>query len=138
MDVFHGTQISSAKIIIGPPQNIDVSKGRGELGRGFYAGSEPYMAASWARGRYQEKAVVLRISLSEDYLTLSVEIVRRARYLRTHWELLIRSNQTRSFMYGKDVVIAPFAKFDITHQYKFESPKAQNLLNRSIIKEMPI
>jgi hypothetical protein len=138
MDVYHGTSLSSAKDILGPPSDIDVTKGRGELGRGFYAGSEPYMAASWARGRYKEKAAVLKISLSDEYLSLSVKIVRRASYLITHWNTLIRTKQTTTYLYGKDVVLAPFAKFDLTHQYKFESYKAESLLNRSKIKQMPL
>lgn len=38
MKVFHGTSDIAAVLIAGPPSGVDVTKGGGELGRGFYAG----------------------------------------------------------------------------------------------------
>jgi len=137
MEIYHGTEIVSAADILGPPSNIDVSLGRGELGCGFYAGSEPSMAASLARGRYKENAAVIQITLDKtEYLKLSFEIVKNRQLLKKHWTLLFKRHETTTFKYGKDVVVAPFATFDFSHQYKFESDKAQNLLNNSSLLQV--
>lgn len=137
MEVYHGTESTAATNILGPPNNIDVSLGRGELGRGFYAGGEPSMAAALARGKHKENAAVLQITLDiKEYMKLSHEVVKYRRYLKKHWNLLVKNHETTTFKYGKDVVIAPFATFDISHQYKFESGKAQDLLNNSIITQV--
>lgn len=137
MEVYHGTDVSSAKIIFGPSQGIDVSLGRGELGQGFYTGTEPFMAATLARGRYEENAVVIQISLNlSEYLKLTSVIVKKQHVLKKHWDLLKKNHETKTFKYGKDVVVAPFATFDIAIQYKFETLKAQDLLNSSPIIQL--
>lgn len=133
MDLFHGTQSDGADNIIGPPQNCDVSKGRGELGQGFYLGSEPAMAAALARGR-GGSAAILHFSISfRDFVSLKSTHIKTKASLKVQWDAMRKEKTTTTFKFGVDVVVAPFATFDYAIQYKFESLAAQNVLNNAII-----
>ncbi|MFC0519005.1 hypothetical protein ACFFGT_32630 [Mucilaginibacter angelicae] len=137
MEIYHGTNSTHATEILGPPHSIDVTKGRGELGQGFYLGTEPLMAAMLAKGRYDKAASVLKISVDEPKLMLlSSKILKTSGLVRQHWNMLIQQNTTASHKFGVDVVVAPFATFSFAHQYKFESKKAEDLLNNSLMAQI--
>jgi len=128
---FHGTDDISASIIIGPPSNVDVTRGRGELGQGFYTGSSISLAAIWAYGRHQEKGVVVEFGIPRSELVkLDCMAFKRRSKLVELWQDLRGKKTTTTHKFGVDYVIAPFATVEeIGHQYKFESEKSQTVLN---------
>ena len=138
MNLYHGTNHSSASSIIGPPQNIDVTVGGGELGRGFYTSEHPSLAASLATGRhgYANRAV---IEISMDvvlYLQLRFKTIHRQKIVHRLWQTLHRRKETHSHLLHCDIVVAPFATIDFSEQQKFESAQAETLLNSSTIRRV--
>ena len=131
MIVFHGTSAAAAARIVGPPLSVDVTRGRGELGRGFYAGDSISLAVSWAKGRFgksQGKSIQIEVDNSA-YAALNVLSIGRRRYVWWLWKYLALKSRTATHLFGYDAVCAPFAALDMSLQIKFESAAAQNVLN---------
>lgn len=137
MVVYHGTEQASASAMIGPPGKIDVTKGRGELGRGFYVGSEIALSAALARGRHKANPSVLKLTIEDEaFLRLDILSLNRVERVFQLWRRLVAERRTTTHLFGVDVVAAPFATIDYAHQYKFETLRAQQLLNHSDIKKI--
>jgi hypothetical protein len=133
MITFHGTDTNSANNIVGPPSNIDVTKGGGELGRGFYLGENVSLAKAIAVGKHgQANASVIKFDIDDsDYVKLNVRNVHRRRVVYQLWQSLIKNSKQYLHLFNVDVVCAPFATIDFSYQYKFESTNAQNTLNNA-------
>jgi hypothetical protein len=137
MVAYHGTDIASANHIIGPPSNIDVTRGGGELGRGFYLGESVALAAALSRGKFGMDGVVLKFEINETaYAQLNTRVINRRVNVYEFWRCLINRGLTRQHLYNVDVVCAPFATIDISIQYKFESQNAQATLNNNSTKHI--
>lgn len=134
MIVFHGTNKSSAQTIVGPPPNVDVTKG--ELGRGFYVGENISLAKTLAVGKYgtTNEAVVEFDIDNSKFVGLNVKTISKREKTRRLWRNLIRRGRSHTHLFNVDVVCAPFATIDFSYQYKFESIAAQNVLNSSPTK----
>lgn len=128
MKVFHGTSTANATAIV---SKIEVKKGGGELGCGFYAGENIALAAAWAQGRFGVKdAKVVEIDVpNSDFVLLSIKQIGHVRRLLQLWRSLQRKRKTKSYLFGFDVVVAPFATISFSNQYKFESSNAEMMLN---------
>ena len=128
---YHGTNKTSAEIIIGPPPGVDVNVGKGELGKGFYTGSSIAIAAIWAQNRFREEGVVIKFDIPEErFVRLKGKIVKTQIEVVDNWDKLKTNGEVRSFEFGHDYIIAPFATIEhIGNQYKFESKKAEDELN---------
>jgi hypothetical protein len=137
MITYHGTDIASANHIIGPPSNIDVARGGGELGRGFYLGEHVALAAALSRGKFGLDGVVLKFEIDETaYAQLNTRVINRRVNVYSFWKCLIIRGLTRKHLYNVDVVCAPFATIDFSFQYKFESQNAQATLNNHSTKQI--
>ncbi len=130
---FHGTSISNANKIVGSPNKVDVSLGRGELGQGFYTGTSIALAAIWAQSRHRSNSAVIKFELSEsDFVKLSGHVIKKRKCLKKIWNDLIKQKKTLTHKFGFDYIISPFATVEETgSQLKFESKKAENVLNNS-------
>lgn len=75
MQLFHGTDSTAASAIAGPPQAVNISKGGGELGQGFYAGDSLSLAVAWANGHHgMGRAKILEIDIdNSSYAGLNIE-----------------------------------------------------------------
>jgi hypothetical protein len=134
MGLYHGTNRQGAEAIV---TRVDVSLGGGELGQGFYTGNSLHHALALAIGRYGSNKAVVKLDISEPaYLTLIPLTISRRKYVFQNWRSYIKRRETQTHHYGYDVIAAPFATFDIYVQYKFESMKAENVLNNQTIKTM--
>lgn len=132
MIAYHGTNINSANNIVGPPPNIDVTRGGGELGQGFYVGDNIALAVSLAKGRHNANAAVIKFEIDDhQYVQLNTKILGRRHYVWSQWRSIVRSRLANSYLFNVDVICAPFATLDFSHQYKFESIAAQTVLNNS-------
>jgi len=140
MKYYHGTNKKHDQEIIGPPPQIDVSKGRGELGQGFYVTSEPWIAKSWAVGKHGiSDASVIEISFEGkeiEVMQMNSHILATQNDVIGNWIGLERTKRTKTFKFGKDIIDAPFATLDSARQYKFESKNAERILNNAIIKKI--
>lgn len=137
MIAYHGTDRTSANNIVGPPSNIDVTKGGGELGRGFYVGESIALAASLSRGKFGAKGVVIKFDIDDSsYVRLNTKFLNRRQYVHRLWQNLIRRTRALHHLFYVDVVCAPFATIDFSYQYKFESQDAQDTLNNNSTKQI--
>lgn len=134
MTSYHGTSINSANNIVGPPSNIDVTRGGGELGRGFYVGENISLAKGIAIGKHgQANAAVIKFDINDaDYVRLNVRNIHRRQFVNQLWQILNTAGQKYLYLFNVDVVCAPFATIDFSYQYKFESANAQTILNNSV------
>ncbi len=128
---FHGTNKENAAKIVGPPSSVDVNIGKGELGKGFYTGSSIALAAIWAQLRYDSEAVVVEFDIpKERFVQLKGLSIKTQIEVKNTWETLKQNNETTSFTFGHDYIVAPLATIEeLGYQFKFESKKAEDILN---------
>lgn len=137
MIAYHGTDRTSANNIVGPPPNIDVTRGGGELGRGFYVGENIALAASLSKGKYGVNGVVIKFDIDDaSYIQLNTKVLNRRQYIYRLWQSLLTRSRAFKHLFNVDVICAPFATIDFSYQYKFESRNAQNALNQNSIKQI--
>ena len=131
MKLFHGTNKSSAIRIIGPPTKIDVTKGGGELGRGFYLTDNVALAASLSKGKFATDGVVIEsVIKNKHFVKLDILVLKKRKSIYKIWKKLYAKKTSRNHIFNVDVVSAPFATIDFAFQLKFESKKAENILNK--------
>ena len=135
MVVFHGTdQISANKIL---NEKIDVTKGGGELGRGFYVGENVSLVASRAKGKNQNDFAVIEFNVdNSEYIRLNIKNIGRRELVYKQWQSFFKRNITRTFLSGFDVICAPYATFDFSNQFKFESKAGEDVINNADKKEI--
>lgn len=130
MRYYHGTSSHNAAIL--SRGTVDVTRGGGELGRGFYTGGFLHEAKAWAFhvSDSKQRNVVAFDTEDVEVEALDIEILdhRAASLRRFH---IKQKEKTRSYLFGKDMVWAPIVGSDRVSgdQYKWESAKASDLLN---------
>jgi len=134
MVTYHGTDHLSANAII---SNVDVTRGGGELGRGFYVGENIALAASLAKGKYGSNGKIIKFDIDDsEYVKLNTKILNRRQYVYRLWQSLLRRKKAFKHLVNVDVVCAPFATIDFSCQYKFESKSAENVINNHSTKNI--
>jgi hypothetical protein len=130
---YHGTNKKDAEKIVEHPSQLDISLGKGELGKGFYTGNSIAMAAIWAQSRHQTEAVVIKFDVPEEnFVQLKGFVVKTQAEVKDLWQILKSKGYTNSHEFGYDYIIAPFATIEHTcNQFKFESKKAEEELKNS-------
>lgn len=109
---------------------MDVTQGGGELGRGFYMGESLALAISWAKGKHGLQSCVVEADIDDsEYVKLNIKTLNHAAVLNT-WAQLRYNGTERSYLFNVDVVYGPLATYPHTAQHKFESARAQNVLNQ--------
>jgi hypothetical protein len=129
MEQFHGTNISNASAI--SSGLIDVTKGGGELGQGFYTGDLVYEAFTWAWHQYKQDKAVVKFNLNDEELLALDPLCLKTHETKLHRENIRKSRKTRTFKFFKNVIWAPVVGKNIHNfnQFKYESTKAQDYLN---------
>ena len=129
MDCYHGTNKPTAQSLV--DGEIDVTKGGGELGIGFYAGEYLWVAKSWAANRFKHDAAVVKLEVPDsDYFGLEPLLLSRTDALKQR-NAIKSASTTRTHKFNVNVVWSPIVgstRVD-ADQHKFESLTAQNLLN---------
>ena len=130
MKVFHGTRKDWAQSMKNQRSGISVDRGGGELGRGFYAGENIALAASYSQGKYGKDGKVLEIEIEDSkFASLSVHSIKRQRRVYKKWKRLLKRKQSHTYKFNFDVIVAPFATINFACQYKFESENSEKVLN---------
>ena len=107
---------------------IDVTRGSGEFGRGFYCHQKEARAWILVLNRYQQPAV-LRLDIEDGPyhgLTITILSVQQARRLRQTIRSVADPN---NYLVGRDVVVGPIEINPRVIQDKFETPASQAVLN---------
>lgn len=108
MKRYHGTDEDSAQLIMGG--RIDVERGGGELGQGFYVGNLAHQAFAWAyrKGkRFGGRYGVIQFNIDDRafYLLQRLNLKRSQAAAK---RLQMRNEGTqRTYIFGVDAVIAP-------------------------------
>ena len=133
MNCYHGTKKTVAISIVAGA--IDVSKGGGELGMGFYTGEYLWVAKAWARNRHKHDAAVVELSVPEDeYFKLEPLLLSRTDALSERNRIKAAAT-TRTHTFNANVVWSPIVgttRVD-ADQHKFESKASEALLNSATI-----
>ncbi len=129
-DYFHGTKQPFANTIVGGA--VDVARGTGEFGVGFYTQQRVTDAWHWAYGRWKKKedepAVVVVSIAAADVSALKMKGPldhKKSDKLRQSAEKAGKSK----YVAGVDVVVGTIKDRPMKKQEKFESATAQALLN---------
>jgi hypothetical protein len=129
-DYFHGTNLQFANTIVSGA--IDVTKGSGEFGVGFYTQQRVTDAWLWAIGRWKKKgdkpAVAVVSIAAMEFATLKLK--GPLDHEKSDELRLAADKQGKSkYLVGTDVVVGTIKGRPKKQQEKFESATAQALLN---------
>lgn len=127
---YHGTRLADAVAMAGPPGTIDVTRGGGEFGRGFYTQSSRSNALTWAQNRFGAQfPCVLAVDLEDGiYASLRKRRLSHQQAARLTQQLR-RHRKTKTHLVGVDVVVGPLSGSQQIEQQKFESANSQAVLN---------
>jgi hypothetical protein len=110
---------------------IDVTRGGGEFGRGFYTQKSQANSLAWAinRFRFADLPCVLQLDVQDQpYLAMKIKSLNLKDAKKV--TLKLRSNgTTKTYLHGGDVVVGPLNLNSKKEQQKFESNRGQSLLN---------
>ncbi len=129
MKLYHGTNKQFTQALSNSSDFIDVSKGRGELGQGFYLHDRIGLVKMWAFSKFNTQSSVIEFEIDDfEYSDLNIHIIKKA-------EIVIEIYKTdQRKLFDCDVVEGPFMNIESRIQYKFESRKGEVLLNKSITR----
>ncbi|GEM_PF-6377631 len=131
---YHGTRRSDAVAMAGLPGGagtIDVLLGGGEFGRGFYGQDSKANALTWAQNRFghAQNPSILQLELDDQaFRGLTVRQLTAKQAWKLSQKIYAKGTQ-KTHREGVDVVVGLLNGSAWVEQQKFESPKAQTLLN---------
>ncbi len=129
MSGYHGTKNTIAQEL--SQGKIDVAKGGGELGQGFYLSDALYVAKAWAMNKYGSNSV-LQIIMDENYFYGFDILALNYKDAMVYKRNIRRRKQTRTYKFFKDMVWSPIlgkSNLSKNDQYKWESKISENFLN---------
>ncbi len=130
--VYHGTSRAYAKTMAANPGAINVRKGRGEFGRGFYTQDSISNASRRGYLLYGKGKAAVVVLAIEDSAFHALRFMRLT--INTAQKLnakLRRLKATRSYVTVHDAIIGPLVNQPKIMQQKFQSVAAEMLLNGS-------
>lgn len=129
--VYHGTSRAFALAMAGTPPNgtIDVTRGRGEFGRGFYTQDSIGNAARRGYLIYGSNGSLLTLEIDDHhYHALNIERLTLNRAQKLNAQLRASGTQDL-YMTKDDVIVGPLVNQPKFEQQKFQTGAAQTLLN---------
>lgn len=130
--LYHGTTITSANDILGPPKNISVDiQGKkrikkSELGKGFYTTDIDAIARAWAFSKGGEGAVI-RLDIDQGrFMKLDGKQLWNSPAVKKVWNNSLDPLPEHK---NYDYLFGPFATGEMGIQYNFISDNAKQLLN---------
>jgi hypothetical protein len=133
MEQYHGTNKNFAiNIATG---RIDVNRGGGELGKGFYTGDLAHLAFALAWHNYgKDKAVVTFSIGDDDFLNLSPHCLSFSATSKLRKKIKMR-RETRTFILNVNAIWAPVVgkRLNNFNQIKYESQVSEDFMNSSLV-----
>ncbi|HIQ43945.1 MAG TPA: DUF3990 domain-containing protein [Pseudomonas oleovorans] len=129
---YHGTSDSSANDLL--EGRIDISKGGGELGQGFYLGTALHVAKAWAKQMHDCETVIEFQIDDNDFWNFDIQSLNEIEVIE-HRSTIRARGETRSFKFNKDIVWGPIVGGPKVYsdQHKWESPNGERFLNSSSV-----
>ena len=129
--LYHGTSRAFATAMAASPGTIDVlTRGSGELGRGFYTQDSIANAFRRAYARWGQQGAVLVLTVDDsEYHTLTFKRMT----LNSAQKLFAKlrgAKKEKTFATMHDVLEGPLVYQPQIRQQKFQTSKAQDLLNQ--------
>ena len=128
---YHGTSRTFATAMAGTATagGIDVTRGRGEFGRGFYSQDSSSNAARRGQTRYGNSSAVLSLTIDDqEYHALNV--LRLTLNMAQKLNSQLRANNTQdTYTTANDAIVGPLVYQPRIEQQKFQTTNAQTLLN---------
>ena len=130
--VYHGTSRAFATAMAGTAAaggTVDVTRGRGEFGRGFYTQDSSGNAARRGQTLYGNNSAVLVLTIDDDeYYALNLQrlTLNMAQMLNAR---LRGQGRQHTYTTVHDAIVGPLVNQPRIEQQKFQSPNAQILLN---------
>ena len=135
MKRYHGTDEDSAQLIMGG--RIDVERGRGELGQGFYVGNLAHQAFAWAyhKGKRLGRGYgVIQFNI-DNTAFYQLQRLYLTRHQAAGKRLQMRDERVqRTYIFNVDAVIAPVVGgryIPNFTQIKFEGDNGQDFINET-------
>jgi hypothetical protein len=134
---FHGTSRVFATAMPGTTAGggtIDVSRGRGEFGRGFYTQTSSGNAARRGQTLYGNNSAALVLSIDDrtchalNFKRLSINM---AQMLNAQ---LRASNTQHTYATVHDAIVGPLVRQPMIEQQKFQTKNARDLLSGTLTK----
>ncbi|HVC93848.1 MAG TPA: hypothetical protein VND64_09160 [Pirellulales bacterium] len=129
--LYHGTSRAMATAMAATPVlgTIDVTRGRGEFGRGFYTQASSGNAARRGQTLYGNSSAVL-ILIIDDHAFNALNFRRLTLNMAQMLNAQLKANKTRhTFRTPHDVMVGPLVYQPRIEQQKFQTAKVQTLLN---------
>lgn len=129
---YHGTSDSSANDLL--DGRIDISKGGGELGQGFYLGTALHVAKAWAKQMHDCETVIEFQIDDNDFWNFDIQSLNEIEAIERR-SIIRARGETRSFKFNKDIVWGPIVGGPKVYsdQHKWESPNGERFLNGSSV-----
>jgi len=128
-ELYHATSREHAQDIVGPPSNLDVTRGSGEFGVGFYFQKSKGLAGTWAENRYGDKRALVCGTLSQAMLHDMKKVWtldhKKSDKLRTRV-----GKAKATFLSHWDLIIGTIDRRPRHLQYKFETKHAEIILRQ--------
>ncbi len=136
--LYHGTSRALATTMAGTLAvgTIDVTRGRGEFGRGFYTQDSVGNAVRRGQYIYGNNGAVLILTIDDQgyhALTFRRLTLNMAQMLNAQ---LRSSNSQHTFTTAHDVIVGPLVNQHRIEQQKFQTVIAQNLLNGTLTQRI--
>jgi hypothetical protein len=129
--LYHGTSRAFATAMAGTPTpgTIDVTRGGGEFGRGFYSQDSVGNAARRAQYLYGNNSAVLILAI-DDHAYHALNLKRLTLNMAQVLNAQLRGNNTQhTFTTVHDAIVGPLVYQPKIGQQKFQTVNAQNLLD---------
>jgi hypothetical protein len=128
---YHGTSRFYAIAMSGPQGNgtIDVSRGEGEFGRGFY--SQTSVSNAYRRGYsiYGAQAAAVLVLNIDDAAYHALQIDRLTLNKAQMLNARLTGTTRKTYTTSHDVIVGPLVMQPLIMQQKYQSLTAQALLN---------
>ncbi|HEV3260213.1 MAG TPA: hypothetical protein VG013_25375 [Gemmataceae bacterium] len=130
--LYHGTSRAFATAMAGTPVaggTIDVTRGRGEFGRGFYTQASSGNAARRGQTLYGNNSAVL-ILIIDHHEYHALHLRRLTLNMAQKLNAQLRAHNTQhTYTTVHDAIVGPLVRQVRIEQQKFQTAKAQTLLN---------
>ena len=129
--LYHGTSFGYATAMAGPPAvgTIDITRGEGEFGQGFYTQKSSSNAARRGQGIYGQNYGILVLTIDDQayhglrFKRLTLRMVQRL-------DARLKNNHTKHiYTTAHDVMVGPLVGEPKIEQKKFQTVNAQTLIN---------
>ena len=137
MKLYHGSASKYAAVLTS--KQIDVTKGGGEFGQGFYVGNNLHLVSALAWQKFQENMSIVEYEINASSLpTLRILILSKTQAKAIRYKLAKKRRKRQLYFKDNDLVIGPVVgrPFSDYSQFVFVSKDGECYINEQKSKEL--